>query len=529
MANCFCKDCNGQKAHGGTPVVNPIDLSASLSEGIVLFDWDIVNRLWDESQVDGMGSFLFDRDIYVDPDGIKRFTWKLKKTIGGIKHTIGKENGRCVVERYEGVVSNGRATVETQAAAGATQIVLSNPEVIGGLNANVSILITGTGADGKGAPIKAEVASVAADEKTITLKQPLADVVPAGACVIRLVFNGSFDGCEFDGTDTVKFKGEVRRYFSHFRFLQKDIVLEANKCFINTPTLKDYVMGDASKATSMVEMLKDEYRTQVHQLYQEFMHTFWMDNNIVDADGKVQTMGYFNEIQKYNDENGNPLNVIDVSACCVAGDCESVTNMIYTFLEEVHGRMAKSYKGMKPEVTLLVNSAQYNALKKLRPYFEALDGTLYTAERRNGEMLSSNLNIFSFDHMGTKIHFQYERSLDMYFSDPIAILMPEDSVGVVQLTRHGVNGYQSDGTPIFTEHTGVLNRGELNLVIDKNTKARSRLSQCEHFKMYLEYAFVILYADKCVHLIVRGLESCEALGCSSCDDYKLAPANPLIR
>lgn len=491
-----CLDGNCRDGFQGTVVDNVIDILAPLTnEGKFMIH--VFAKKWEK-----LGRLFFDEESKLE--GETQFkAFKFKDFTQGRFSNVVRTNSDCQFEWREEVVCTPSTTVATNAADEATTLVVADVAKLLGIGAKSEVII----ATATGKIIRATVASVNTGTDTITLASPwLSGAVVVGDVVYRGAYARDV-ACNSTIANTYSYR-QARKYTSYFRKISGS--LDFASCDLS---LDRYVGNGKSSAEIFIKMKENAV---LEGLAHEMVMAFFLDTNEELASGARTTQGLLPALQAA--QTAGSVNLLtDYSDCCT-GDTDAekeiaTRKMIGGFLATI---VDVHQSGMydTPEVTVLINNKQAQALALLSPYFNDYHGVQLFKDVSNGT--GYGLDIPNVSHMGININFMYESFLDTVFPNtPVHIMLPRNAVYVVQrdfplLTTNG-----KDIETIKSMNEMVNNGYPLFRVVDRSNFVGNGMGDC--FTFYYEAEFAIAWAgiDKGAYRLWVGFGACTDF-CDTC-------------
>lgn len=484
------------------------------------------NYIYREPLAYGMAGLLFDIEPVTYPDGTTLFTYKLKANLGTKSRmkqvSISKRNGCCAVVWYEGTSTATTTTLAVAGVVGATTLTLTDANAIGGIAIPMTLILKD---DVNNRRVTVTLASVdPANPNLVNLKNPLTVAIDASACVSRGHYNPAA-GCTNSYSNNVSFYSADKEYHSYFTRIIH--TLEYNdRCIINQTYLADLLGGDATKQqTAAYRILQSNFSMQLDEAIKQFIRSAFFHRNLCgDTDTGGETYGLLEKMKEIH-AAGVPQ-FFNLRDCCDPLECDAVNaeNLINTFLKIVMSRAQLSVYQSNREVLIAMNSAFQEQLMNMRKYMEMYTGEVRTINQTtayDGDIISTRSKTFGIEHRGYKIYFVLEPALDEIPGE-FGLIMPENTMGVFTYKKDYVE--VSDGGVTIVDNKQALVAGDtLKFKLWKDERTNNMVDGCTSYVMWIEYAIVWLYVDKCAYAGITGFGLCT--DDTECHDCTVTPAD----
>lgn len=511
----------------GTDVPNPVYIGDTVWDILIRHGGIETNYIYKEPFALGMAGLLFDIDKVVYPDWTSAFVYKLKWGLGSKSRmkqvAIGKRDGCCAVFWYEGTAANTTTTLKAWGATGDMDLFLVDPSAIWGIVTPMTLILKDE-VNGKRVTVTV-VATDPADPCKVILKEPLPVDIDMSACVYRGHYNPAA-WCENTYCNNVSFFNNDKEYHSYFtRIIQS---LEYNdRCMLNQTYLADLLCNDSGKQqTAAYRILQTNFQQQLDEAMKQFIRSVFFHRNICwDSDCWGETYGLLEQMRKMH-ADGVPQ-FFDLGECCDPEECEAVNaeNLINTFLKVVMSRAQLSVYQEKRKVVVAMNTCFQKSLMDLRKYMEMYTGEIRTIEQSaamDGDVLSTRRKTFKIEDRGYEICFVLEPILDEIPWE-FGLIMPEDTMGIFTFRKDYVD-VNGNGVTIVDNKQQLLSGDTLKFKLWKDERTNNMVDGCTKYVMWLEYAIVWLYVDKCAYAGITGFWLCEdEIDCHDCETLTDVP------
>lgn len=528
--SCGCVGTCGHGVDGslGTMIQNPVYAGDIIGTEIIRNGWLDTNYIMRSNIGKGMASLLFDTDTVTYADGTKATTYVLKSMVwqgGWAKNVqITERNGHCVVAWYEGTVHNKSTAVVGGATAWATSLTLENPAEIGGLTSPLELIIKDSENQRRQSVVVASIDP--ANPSIVNLEAPLAFDVSETACVYRGHYNPA-SSCGASYANTIAFAQNDKEYYAYFtRILY---TLEYNsRCQLNRTFLSDLLASDGgTREVAAYNIIKTQFNQQLNQAMTDFARSVFFHKNIVGTNGKNnETMGLL-EAMKTAHTDATPQ-IYDLSICCDPASCEvdNAESLINTFLKIIRSRAQLDVYDSGKIMVAVNQEAEYSIIH-LRKYFEMYSGAVITKEEvaaRASDVISTRKVIYEVEDMGMTISFVKEEVLNE-LPFPAMIVMPEDTMGVFTYKNDRVDIVNGEPVIVPMASKELVAGDSLKFDMEKVEHESSRIDACSKWQMWVNYAIVWLFVDKCAYAMIKNFKLCnDELECHNCTDLGLADA-----
>lgn len=517
--------CSGPCSHGvagsqGTTVANPVYVGDKVGEILIRHGGIETNYIYREPFALGMAGLLFDIKPHTYADGTTVFTYKLKANLGSKSRmkqvAISKRDGCCAVIWYEGTAANTTTTLAVAATAGDTEIELVDGASIGGIATPMTLILKDE-VNGKRVTVTV-VAADAGNPNLLTLKNPLPVDIDLSACVYRGHYNPAA-GCTNTYSNNVSFYNEDKEYHSYFTRIIHTLDY-TDRCMLNQTYLADLLSGDGAKQqTAAYRILQSNFSQQIDEAMKQFIRSVFFHRNFCgDADCGGETYGLLEKMREIH-ESGVPQ-FFNLRDCCDTDECDAVNaeTLINTFLKVVMSRAQLSVYQENRRVVVAMNSAFQEQLMNMRKYMEMYTGEVRTIEQgtaNNGDIISTRRKTFRIEDRGYEIMFVLEPALDEIPWE-FGLIMPENTMGVFTYKKDYVD-VNGSGVTIVDDKTQLVSGDSLKFKLWKDERTNNMVDGCTSYVMWLEYAIVWLYVDKCAYAGITGFGLCnEEVDCHDC-------------
>ncbi|HNG97105.1 MAG TPA: hypothetical protein PLW93_02430 [Candidatus Absconditabacterales bacterium] len=413
-----------------------------------------------------LNSFLFDSQLNNEGDTLMGL--KLKNiNVVGAKYT----NGNCALEwteKYDCPLETDIVSV-----AGAV-ITVADVTKLRGVNTNSTLLLSDATT---GATETVTVVSVVGNNITVNP----APTVTAGK-VSRLAYSTGGSACNAVANNTYTSVSEGV-YSSPFRRLW--LSMDFQQCDLS---VQRYAYGDPAKA-----FLDDMIRSASVGARNEFESVFYFDNGwttpATSNPETNRTLGLIPGIQ-YAQGVANKNFVHDFSlvcSSCPGTDCEKDEAVVAAFYEILMS-MYKSGLYNNKSITLIANTAQYEALQRLEKAFA--DYHQITVVYNPGDSFQSiygNLNMIRIPFAYVNVDIYLDRALDK-IAVPFMIGLPAHNVFVAQ--RPFMSADVSESGNIRVLNNSLASGNPRFKMIDRTKIEGNGTGECMILKAFMDIAII---------------------------------------
>lgn len=519
---CWCtSECthavNGTK---GTVVKNPRYIGDKI-EDVLIRNWGLeTNYIYKDDFAKNMSGLLFEIKPVQYEDGTMRMVYRVKSSLWAGKSAksvdITTRNGQCVVHWYEGTALNDTTTLESAVTATDNTIELADASKIWGISTPMTLIVKD---EVNKKRIKLTVVDVDnGNPNLLTLKDPAPVDIDASACVMRGHYNPAA-GCENSYNNSVSFYNNDKEYISYFTRVIHTLEFNS-KCTLNANKLSDLLNGDDnSQVSAAYEILQSNFQIQFDEALKTVVRSaFFHTNKQADSVEYSETYGLLAAMADVHDDDVPQF--FDMSTClgeegtCEADDADA---LIDTFLKIVQSRAQLSVYSDTQKVMVAVNQQQMNAIQNLRKYFEMYTGEIRTIEQMQAwpdDVISTRRTTFVIEDRGYKIAFVYEPTLNEIPWE-FGVIMPENTMGLFTYEYDTVE--VNDNGVQFIENDQQLIAGDtVKLRIAKDERNNNNVDRCSKYDLWLDYAIVWLYVDKCAYAGISNFALPQDTDCHSC-------------
>lgn len=516
--------CTGECTHAvdgtkGAVVQNPRYIGDKI-EDVLIRNWGLeTNYIYKDDFAKNMSGLLFEIKPVQYEDGTMRMVYRVKNSLGAGKAAksvdITERNGQCVVRWYEGTALNDTTGLASAVASTDTTIELTDASKIWGISTPMTLIIKD---EVNGKRVKLTVVDVdSGNPNLLTLKAAAWVAIDASACVMRGHYNPAA-GCENSYNNSVSFYNNDKEYISHFTRVIHTLEFNS-KCTLNKTKLSDLLDGDDnSQVTAAYQILQSNFQIQFDEALKTMVRSaFFHTNKQADSVEHSETYGL---LAAMADVHANDVpQFFDMSTCIDGNACEAdqADALIDTFLKIIQSRAQLSVYSDTQKVMVAVNQQQMNAIQNLRKYFEMYTGEIRTIEQMQAgpeDVISTRRTTFVIEDRGYKIAFVYEPTLNEIPGE-FAVVMPENTMGLFTYEYDTVE-VNDNGVQLIENDQQLVNGDTVKLRIAKDERNNNNIDRCSKYDLWLDYAIVWLYVDKCAYAGISSFALPEDADCHTC-------------